>query len=482
MRMRPAALAVATILIALTPLGASAAVVRSLSQGTSGADVMALQQNLASRGYLTATPTGYFGPATLAAVRKFQCEHGVICAGAAYGTVGPATRAALAASAFEVSGWIPYWRAATGTTDIAPHIEKFSSVMPFGYVVQNDGTLHDAYALELDTPRASSTATLLALAGSAGVKVVPTVMWGNGAATHAILSDETRRIALEESIAALVTRNGFDGVDIDFEGKRAETKEYFSLFLKGLKGRLGSKLLYCAIESRTPLGSRYGDTPPPRGATEYANDYAVIGKYCDRIELMTYDQQTIDVLLNKAATAAAGPYIPVSDPDWVAKVVNLTAETIPKSKIVIGVPTYGYEWKVTPLQFSGFRFDMEWAFNPRYATALAATLRATPTRTESGELSFIYNPEAPSAAAAVAAASKGNISSSSGTGLTQETVYTGGATLPAKDGTYNIVWWSDAQAIADKIALAKRLGVRGVAIFKIDGGEDPGLWSVLPTK
>jgi hypothetical protein len=40
--------------------------------------------------------------------------------------------------------------------------------------------------------------------------------------------------------------------------------------------------------------------------------------------------------------------------------------------------------------------------------------------------------------------------------------------------------WSDAQAIKDKVDLAKRLGVRGVAIFKIDGGEDPGLWNVLP--
>ncbi len=38
------------------------------------------------------------------------------------------------------------------------------------------------------------------------------------------------------------------------------------------------------------------------------------------------------------------------------------------------------------------------------------------------------------------------------------------------------VWWSDAVAIKDKVDLAKRLGIRGVSIFKIDGGADPAMW------
>src|SRR3989338_3324179 len=44
----------------------------------------------------------------------------------------------------EISGWIPYWRTATGTADALAHINSFTEINPFGYTVKNDGTLFDA--------------------------------------------------------------------------------------------------------------------------------------------------------------------------------------------------------------------------------------------------------------------------------------------------------------------------------------------------
>ncbi len=63
----------------------------SLSLGSTGAEVTALQNLLIGQGLLSGTATGYFGALTQAAVMKFQTAHGL----SAVGNVGPQTRAAL---------------------------------------------------------------------------------------------------------------------------------------------------------------------------------------------------------------------------------------------------------------------------------------------------------------------------------------------------------------------------------------------------
>jgi hypothetical protein len=62
-----------------------------LSVGSTGADVLALQQLLAQLGFFTATPTGYFGSVTTRAVKAYQSAHSI----STLGVVGPMTRASL---------------------------------------------------------------------------------------------------------------------------------------------------------------------------------------------------------------------------------------------------------------------------------------------------------------------------------------------------------------------------------------------------
>ena len=344
----------------------------------------------------------------------------------------------------EVSGWIPYWRKATGTADALLHIDAFTEINPFGYTVKNDGTLADTAKMDEEP-----WTTLITEAKKRKIRIIPTVMWSSTEAIHRILSNQKTRIALEDEITALVKARGFDGIDIDFEGKKAETKNYYSTFLKGLYQRMGNKWVMCTIEARTPLDSRYDTIPKD---IRYANDFVAINKYCDRVRIMTYDQGTIDVKLNRARAA---PYIPVADPAWVEKVITLTMQTIPKSKLSIGIATYGYEYKVTKLSEYGYRYDMEWALNPRYGIDLAASLGVTPVRNASNEIGFMYKPTT-----TMETSMEINVTTNAPTSIVVET-------KPGVDikNPINIVWWSDAIAIKDKVELAKKLGVRGVAIF-----------------
>lgn len=66
-------------------------ITRQLTHGSEGVEVSVLQDFLNRAGLLSATPNGYFGPATTAAVRAFQSQNYI----PATGTVGPSTRNAI---------------------------------------------------------------------------------------------------------------------------------------------------------------------------------------------------------------------------------------------------------------------------------------------------------------------------------------------------------------------------------------------------
>jgi spore germination protein YaaH len=459
-----------------------------LSFGAGGSDVTKLQTFLKDQGYFSAAMVPNFGNATLAAVRAFQGVQGI----SATGTVGPLTRAAIqkvscggtsgttspnpsgptntTTNKFEISGWIPYWRAATGTQDVLPHLDEITEVNPFVYSVRTDGTIVDNGAMDQEP-----WTSFIAAAKAKKVRVIPTLMWSNADAMHAILSSAPLRQAFEDRITALVKNNAYDGIDIDFEGKHAEDKNYFSTFLKGLYMRMGSKWVMCDIESRTPVDARYYGSEVPPDATVYANDFAAINKYCDRVKVMAYDQQGIDQQLAAQAASSSQVYAPVADPFWVRKVINLMSKSISKNKIMIGVPTYGYEYDVTAYAGNQYQYDILWTFNPGYALPVAQQYGVTPVRNIAGEMQFTYFSAGTGPGNAVAPVSLNNIPSA----LLAAAASSAYADSINTHQTFRLMDWPDAQSIAGKAELAADLGVRGISIFKMDGGEAQGMWDAL---
>ena len=174
---------------------------------------------------------------------------------------------------------------------------------------------------------------------------------------------------------------------------------------------------------------------------DYANDYKVINKYCDEVRVLAYDQENIDLQLNKLK-GKGQPYLPISDTDWVRKVLNETTKTISPSKISLAIATYGQQYEITrnsSAYNSSFSYSRIGSLNYTDVLTLASSTNSLLSRNSAGELGFIYT----------------------------------------KGTSTRMVSVSDSVAVVDKIKLAKTFKLKGIAVYKVDGLSDTQIWNVL---
>ncbi len=200
---------------------------------------------------------------------------------------------------------------------------QISSTSTFAHQVQADGTITAPYGVNL---------AALEYAKELGI---PNYMlihnFHDGTFTkgvlHQVLRDEEIRNKLIDEILVNINYYGYDGVEVDFEGIEGNDRAEFTRFLEDLKKNLVAEnlTLMIAVPAKT-----WDD---PKNSWSGGYDYKAIGKIVDRVMIMSYDEHW-----------SGGPAGPVSSLPWFKKVAAFADETIPKEKVLMGIPIYGYDW------------------------------------------------------------------------------------------------------------------------------------------
>ncbi len=343
--------------------------------------------------------------------------------------------AATIPSGFTVASWIPYWTQDQGIPALQQNLDKFNIITPFAYGVSASGALTDDLGIANGTWN-----QVLSNARAKGIKIVPSILWGSAAEIHNILFNPTTRATHEDQIVSTVTQNNFDGIEIDYEGKNISDKNIFSTFIEELSTKLHAqnKILVCTVEARST------DTPgadvPPNKLFPWVNDWTVLNNNCDQVRIMAYDEFLADYQSNSfMTTSPLSESVSNASLPYITSVLNYAKTVITPSKIILGIPTYGYEFTYTIVG------------NTRYVKRVNVL-----TYTNAISRSTLYH---------------GTVGTTAG----GEKFF-----LFSKSGIHYYVVFDDGQNILDRINLAKSEGVGGASIFEINGYEDPKMWNLIP--
>jgi hypothetical protein len=214
--------------------------------------------------------------------------------------------------------------------------DLMKEVLPFWFSLKSPTLIRNDYNTGNPSWPMADTVCLLR---RAGMQVIPTMTDGTAKLVLAgYLANPTTRTTIVNSIVNLVNVNGFDGIDLDYEGFAfvdgnttwTRTAPLWVAFIKELSVALRANKKILAVT--TPY--LYDPSEKQKGYFVYA--WADIASSIDRLRIMTYDFNV----------AKPGPNAPIS---WVDKTLRYAISIMPSSKVYVGLPGYGRDW-ITAVQ------------------------------------------------------------------------------------------------------------------------------------
>ena len=208
------------------------------------------------------------------------------------------------------------------------------------------------------------------------------------------------------------------GVDLDFERIPAADRERYPSFLQHLSDAVAPD----GYKVRAAVAAKNSDNASSRWVEGL--DYAAIGKAVSAVLLMTYDYGY-----------ASGPAQAVAPLPQVRETLRYAVTRIPREKILLGIPNYGYNW---PLPYEAGKTRARSVTNEE-AIDLARTAGVAIQYDEQAQAPWFRYTE---------------------------------------DGTQREVWFEDARSLRAKLRLAVQFGLRGVGFWNLSRPFRQG-WTVL---
>ncbi|HEB12412.1 MAG TPA: hypothetical protein ENI11_01915 [Actinobacteria bacterium] len=218
-----------------------------------------------------------------------------------------------------VAAWLPYWDIQAGMDTLNQFSNSITEVSPFWYTLSSEGDISSS-------PGAENQAVLDKFE-ALGKPIFPTISSPDSDVASAVLNDPAQRHGHINKLTRKTVALGYDGIDIDYENLPAADRDVFSLFIRELADSLHSKgkILIVTVNSKT---EEPGGWNGPQ-----SHDYSAIAAAADKVRIMAYDQHYVQ-----------GEPGPIASKNWVERVITFALTKIPREKLILGLPAYGYDW------------------------------------------------------------------------------------------------------------------------------------------
>lgn len=174
---------------------------------------------------------------------------------------------------------------------------------------------------------------MIALAQQSGVQPVLTLtpFGPDGRFSNQLISSVVNNQAsidnLIQNMLQLMQQKGYQGVDIDFEYILAQDRDAFTSFVWQVAEAMRGNGYHTSV-ALAPKTSA-----DQRGVLYEGKDYRALGEAADHLLLMTYEWGY-----------TYGPPMAVAPINQVRRVVEYAVTEIPREKLDLGIPNYGYDW------------------------------------------------------------------------------------------------------------------------------------------